>query len=188
MSHAHDAGLGLTAYLGLGANVGDREATILRAAGLLESEGVGRSLRLSSLYESEPVDCAPMEDFVNAVVQLETLLCAEDLLERLQELERRLGRAAAHNEPRRLDIDIIALGNRLIRSEGLTVPHPRYRRRAFVLVPLQEIAPAYRCPETGLPIDDLVAAAAGRGRVTRISSRRVVSAREFAGLPAQYVY
>lgn len=164
------------AYIGLGSNVGDREANVLGAARLLSETGVGRSLRLSALYETEPVGCAPMAPFVNAVAELQPLLWDVDLLKRLRDLERRLGRSGGHNEPREIDLDVIALGQRVIDTETLTVPHPRYHERAFVLAPLLELAPDFRCPRLGVLVKADLESLAGQQVVTRISTRRVVFA------------
>jgi 2-amino-4-hydroxy-6-hydroxymethyldihydropteridine diphosphokinase len=163
------------AYLGLGANLGDREAAVLGAARALEASGIGCRVRLSSLYETEPVGCAPMDWFVNAVVEFEPLLCPADLLKRLQTIEKLAGRRGGHNEPRELDIDIIALGTAVIDAPDLVVPHPRFRERAFVLVPLQELAPRFECPATRRDIGKLLAAVAPCRGVSRISTRKTLS-------------
>ena len=130
---------------------------------------------MSSLYETEPVGCAPMNRFVNAVVEFEPLLCPADLLKRLQTIEKLAGRRGGHNEPRELDIDIIALGAAVIDMPDLVVPHPRYHERAFVLIPLFELAPRFRCPATGREIGEMLAAIAPRRGVSRISARKMIS-------------
>ncbi len=163
------------AYVGLGANLGDRESAILRAAGQLETSGIGRRVRLSSLYETRPVGCAPMNWFVNAVAEFEPLLCPADLLKRLQIIEKLAGRRGGHNEPRELDIDIITLGTALFDAPDLVVPHPRFRERAFVLIPLQELAPRFRCPATGQDIGEMLAAVTPCRGVSRISARKTLS-------------
>ena len=99
----------------------------------------------SSLYSTAPVGFADQPRFVNAVVELETELEASDLLERLLAIEVEFGRdraAGFANGPRTLDLDILLFGNRKISEPGLEIPHPRLAERAFVLVPLNEIAPA----------------------------------------------
>jgi 2-amino-4-hydroxy-6-hydroxymethyldihydropteridine diphosphokinase len=162
------------AFLGLGANLGDRESAVLEAARALETSGIGRSIRVSSLYETEPVGCAPMNHFVNAVVQFEPLLCPTDLLKRLQTIEKLSGRSGGHNEPRELDIDIITLGTTMIEERDLVVPHPRYRERAFVLIPLKELAPRFKCPATGRTIDELLDAIAPCPDVSIIGTRKLL--------------
>ncbi len=163
-----------SAYVALGSNVGDRETMVLRAARALEREGVAQLLALSSLYETEPIACEPMDDFVNMVVQVRPLLWPEDLLKRIQVLEKQLGRCGGHNEPRTVDVDIVAMGNRVLDTPHLRIPHPRYATRAFVLVPLQEIAPGFTCPVTGRAVSEMIGALPERQRVTRISGRSVV--------------
>ncbi len=137
---------------------------------------MGRSARMSSLYETAPFGCPPMAFFINAVVEFEPLLCPLDLLEGLKAMEKAVGRAGGRDEPRELDIDIVAWGPSILRTEALSVPHPRYRDRAFVLVPLAEISPAYVCPETGRSIDDLISSLPGGQYVSRVSSRKTVLA------------
>jgi 2-amino-4-hydroxy-6-hydroxymethyldihydropteridine diphosphokinase len=159
------------AYLGLGSNVGAREANVLRAAATLERVGVARIVRLSSLYETEPVGCGVMRPFVNAVAEVLPLLPAGDLLQRLQDLEREMGRTGGHNEPRVIDIDIISLGSLTLQSERLSVPHVLYRERRFVLVPLREIAPDFKCPASGRSIDEMLHTADDSAAVERVSGR-----------------
>jgi 2-amino-4-hydroxy-6-hydroxymethyldihydropteridine diphosphokinase len=115
-----------------------------------------------------------MSDFVNAVVELHSLLCPEDLLKRLQALEKAMGRLGGHNEPGVLDIDIVAIGDYEIRTGRLTVPHPRYQQRLFVLLPLKEIAPEFKCPVTGTSVDDMLGAIDPGQVVTQISTRQII--------------
>jgi 2-amino-4-hydroxy-6-hydroxymethyldihydropteridine diphosphokinase len=167
--------IGARVYLSIGSNVGAREAAVLRAVGMLDDRAV-RVSELSCLYETEPVGCAPMGTFVNAVVEVRSLLSPEDLLERLQAIERVAGRRGGHNQPRVLDMDIVAYGDEVIRSARLTIPHARYRRRLFVLLPLREIAPEFLCPATGQGIDTMLARLEPGQSAARVSSRRVVAA------------
>jgi 2-amino-4-hydroxy-6-hydroxymethyldihydropteridine diphosphokinase len=131
---------------------------------------------MSSLYETEPVGCGLTGRFINAVVEFEPLLCPTDLLKRLQTIEKRMGRRGGHDEPRELDIDIVTLGDAVIETAGLTVPHPRFRDRAFVLIPLGEIAPRFRCPLTGRDIGELIASLPGEQGIEKISRRKAVFA------------
>ena len=165
-----------SAYLSVGSNLGNREIAVLGVPRLLEELGVGRCARISSLYETAPVGCAPMGIFINAVVEFEPLLCPGDLLKRLQAIEKQVGRKGGHDESRELDIDIVTLGDSIIRSETLTVPHPAYRDRAFVLIPLKEIAPRFTCPATGRCIDDIISSLSGNQRVAKVSARKAVFA------------
>ena len=132
---------------------------------------MARILSLSSLYETQPFDCGPMREFVNAVVRVQPLLAPSELLQRLQELERDLGRRSGHNEPRVIDIDIITLGRLRIDTETLQVPHPRYNERRFVLVPLAEIKPDFICPGDGLTVQQMIDELVPEGSVVRISGR-----------------
>ncbi len=175
---SHQRGIDLTtrpAYLSIGSNLGKREIAVLSVPRIIEQAATGTNVRLSSLYETEPVGCLPMDRFVNAVVEFEPLLYGEDLLNRLQTIEKSLGRCGGHNEPRELDIDILTLGGQVFETKTLTVPHPRYRDRGFVLIPLKELAPGFVCPATGRRIDDLVEALPSSDGVVRISSRYTIS-------------
>ena len=128
-------------YLGLGANLGDAHQALKNAFAELAKLPLSEGLICSSLYRSSPVD-AKGPDFVNAVVQLRTRLNAIDLLHACQAIENRAGRERPYpNAPRTLDIDILLFGEATVASKELMVPHPRMKNRAFVLVPLHEIAP-----------------------------------------------
>lgn len=130
-----------TAYIGLGSNLGDGVAHLQEA---LESLASCPGLRLgscSSFYRTAPVD-ADGPDYTNAVVAVRTLLTAPALLQALQTVEQQHGRTRAYrNAPRTLDLDLLCYGSAWIDSSHLQVPHPRMAQRAFVLVPLAEIAP-----------------------------------------------
>ena len=136
----------VTAYVGLGANLGDPAGAVQQALAALATLEGTRVTAQSSLYRSAPVD-ATGPDFVNAVAELQTLLTAPGLLAQLQRLEREAGRERPwRNAPRTLDLDLLLYGSGRIDSPALTVPHPRMFERAFVLVPLAEIAPARVSP------------------------------------------
>jgi 2-amino-4-hydroxy-6-hydroxymethyldihydropteridine diphosphokinase len=132
----------VTAYVALGANLGD-PAQALREAlqRLSHAQGV-RLVRASSLYRTAPVDSSG-PDYFNAVAEIATTLTAPDLLTALQAIEQGAGRERPYrNAPRTLDLDLLLYGSAHIHSATLTVPHPRMGTRAFVLVPLHEIAPS----------------------------------------------
>jgi 2-amino-4-hydroxy-6-hydroxymethyldihydropteridine diphosphokinase len=133
------------AYVGLGANLGDREATIRAAVAALP--GVRA---LSSLRETEPVGLTDQPRFLNGVAALETELSARDLLDTLLAVERRLGRERRERwGPRTIDLDLLLFGEEAIDEPGLTVPHPRLHERRFALEPLAEIAPDALIPGRG---------------------------------------
>jgi 2-amino-4-hydroxy-6-hydroxymethyldihydropteridine diphosphokinase len=132
---------GVTAYVGIGANLGHAQAAVRQAIDALGALPHTRLIARSSLYRSAPVD-ASGPDYVNAVAGIETRLTAPGLLAQLQALEQRAGRERPwRHAPRTLDLDLLLYGAARIESPALTVPHPRWQERAFVLVPLAEIAP-----------------------------------------------
>ena len=131
----------VTAFVGLGANLGDAQRTLHEAIAALGRLPHTQLVRASRLYRSAPVD-AGGPDYFNAVAQLATRLAAPELLAQLQALEQAAGRERPYrNAPRTLDLDLLLFGDARIASGTLTVPHPRWRERAFVLLPLQELAP-----------------------------------------------
>jgi 2-amino-4-hydroxy-6-hydroxymethyldihydropteridine diphosphokinase len=147
-----------TVYLGLGSNVGDREANLRRALAHLEAEGI-RVVRRSSLYETEPQDFRDQPWFLNAVVEVETDLFPLQLLARIQNVEREMGRRRLTPKgPRNIDIDILFYGRSVIHTPELQTPHPRIAQRRFVLEPLAEIAPDLRHPLSGKTAGEMLAA------------------------------
>jgi 2-amino-4-hydroxy-6-hydroxymethyldihydropteridine diphosphokinase len=150
-----------TAYIAMGGNVPSRAGTpaqtLVAAAERLES--LGRFVARSSLYSTEPVGYADQPRFVNAVVGLETELPPRALLEGLLALEKEFGRDRTKgfaNGPRSLDLDIVLFGEQSISEPGLEIPHPRIAQRAFVLIPLNEIAPNIRDSRSGLTMAQLL--------------------------------
>ena len=129
------------AFVAIGANLGDAQATVRQAMADLAGLPHSRVSARSSLYRSAPVD-ASGPDFINAVVALDTDLAPEALLAALQQLELRAGRERPYrNAPRTLDLDLLRHGDTVMHSATLTLPHPRLEERAFVLLPLAEVAP-----------------------------------------------
>jgi 2-amino-4-hydroxy-6-hydroxymethyldihydropteridine diphosphokinase len=137
----------ITAYVALGANLGDARTAVLQAFEALacwpEIQVTGRS----ALYRTAPHE-AQGPDFINAVARIDTGLTAPDVLDALQAIEHRAGRVRPYvNAPRSLDLDLLFYGDACIHSPRLTVPHPRWRERAFVLVPLADVWPQRVGPE-----------------------------------------
>ena len=146
----------MRAAIALGSNLGDRDATLRRAAAALR--GVLPDLRLSSTHETDYVGAGPAQPaYLNAVAVGETSLPARGLLEALLEIERQFGRERPYPDaPRTLDLDLILYGLDIIDEPGLVVPHPRFRQRRFVLEPLAEIAADWIDPVTGRTVDELL--------------------------------
>ena len=152
------------AYVGLGANLGDRERTILAAVDALGGESGIEVVAVSSLRETEPVGVGHQPRFLNGVVQLETSLAARDLLARLLAVEQRFGRVRVPGEhgPRTLDLDLLLYGDEVMDEPGLAVPHPRLHERRFVLEPLAELAPGLTVPGRG-DVESMLAEAGSTG-------------------------
>ena len=129
------------AFVGLGANLGDKALTLEAALSALGELPSTRLIQVSSFYRSAPVD-AGGQDFLNAVALIDTALAPEALLDAMQAIELAHGRERPYqNAPRTLDLDLLLYGDQHIATARLTVPHPRLTERAFVLLPLLEIAP-----------------------------------------------
>ena len=129
-----------TAYVGVGSNLGDRLENLRAAVRDLAGTPDVRVVRSSSVYETSPVGGPEQGDFLNAVVEISTELEPHALLEALQRIENELGRIRAERfGPRTIDLDLLLYGDREIDDPDLTVPHPRMRERAFVVVPLMEL-------------------------------------------------
>lgn len=146
----------MLAYVALGANLGAREAAVAAALERLDESPL-TLLRVSTVRETEPVGVTDQPRFLNAVAAVETDLGARELLERLLEIERDLGRDRSREErwgPRAIDLDLLLYGDEVIEEPGLTVPHPRLAERAFVVEPLLELDPALRLPD-GRLVGDL---------------------------------
>ena len=140
----------VTAYIGLGANLDDPAAQVELAMEELARLAESRLTARSSLYASAPVGYAEQPDFINAVAAIETRLSPRALLEALLDIEHTHGRNRTfRNAPRTLDLDLLLYGDAHFHEENLTLPHPRMHERAFVLLPLLEIAPELVIPGHG---------------------------------------
>lgn len=138
------------AYVALGSNLGDPQATVQAALQALKALPGSTLVAVSSLYRTAPVGLKNQPDFINAVAALDTQLSAEDLLGALFAIEARFGRKREfHHAPRTLDLDLLLHGSETRSTARLTLPHPRMHERAFVLLPLVEIAPEATIPGHG---------------------------------------
>jgi 2-amino-4-hydroxy-6-hydroxymethyldihydropteridine diphosphokinase len=153
-------------YLGIGANLGDRERTLKQAVRALAEEPGLELLAASKVYETDPVCIEDQPRFLNAVLLAETELAARDLLDLLLSTEQRFGRVRERKwGPRTLDLDVLLYGDQIIHEEALEVPHPHMHERGFVLVPLCDLNPDSRHPVLGRRFSELAEAAAGEGVV-----------------------
>lgn len=146
------------AYVGLGSNLGDREATIRRAVELLGEQANVEVVGVSTLRETEPWGPIEQPRFLNGAVALETTLTPRGLLRVLLGVERRLGRVRSERwGPRTIDLDLLLYGHTIVDEPGLTVPHPRLDKRRFVLEPLVELDPELTVPDRGRAAELLAA-------------------------------
>jgi 2-amino-4-hydroxy-6-hydroxymethyldihydropteridine diphosphokinase len=157
-----------TVYLSLGSNVGNREENLRAAIAALENTGV-RVTRVSSFYETEPVDFLEQAWFLNCVVEGETDVPAMELMRALRGIELRMGsKKLVAKGPRLIDMDILLYGSETIDTPELQVPHPRMHLRRFVLVPLAEIAPLLQHPSWAKTVSGLAAGTTDRSQVRRL--------------------
>ena len=154
------------AFVGLGSNLGDRERFIRKAVEEMARMPRTQLVRVSSLYDTEPVGVQDQPSFLNAVAVLDTELKPRELLWNLQLIEKRLGRVRTRRwGPRTIDLDILLYGELVIEQEDLVIPHPELENRAFVLIPLYELDPELVHPGTGQRLRDLMKTPGTRGSV-----------------------
>lgn len=155
----------VTAYVGLGGNLGDVAQTVRRALAALDAIPGTRVIDRSRLYRTPAWGPIEQPDFINAVAIVDTALGPHGLLAELLRIERAFGRdrerESARWGPRTLDLDLLLHGDAVVDDEGLHLPHPRMHERAFVLVPLLDVAPALEIPGQGSARDALAALATG---------------------------
>ena len=151
-----------TVYLGLGSNVGDREAMLQAAIDQLHAGDLS-VVRVSPVYETEPMDRPNQPWFLNLVVEVKTDLFPLQLLARVAKIEKELGRRrTVAKGPRPIDIDILLYGNFVVETRSLVIPHERLDQRRFVLAPLLELAPDLRHPRSRRPLRDLLGPVSGQ--------------------------
>ena len=147
----------MRAYVGLGSNLGDRAAYLLLGLSALSRLPKTHLLRLSPVYETDPVG-PPQPPYLNVVAELETELSPTGLLAEMLRVEKALGRERRERwGPRTLDLDLLLYGDLVLEEAGLSVPHPRLHERAFVLVPLLDLLPEGRHPLLGQSFAELLA-------------------------------
>ncbi|MDD5486283.1 MAG: 2-amino-4-hydroxy-6-hydroxymethyldihydropteridine diphosphokinase [Dehalococcoidales bacterium] len=146
----------VSVYLGLGSNVGNRQENLNKALGYIEQRM--RVAAKSSVYETNPVGNTNQPMFLNMVCEVKTSLPPEFLLVLAKGIEKKLGRMENHpkDSPRTMDIDILFYGDQVLNDHDLIIPHPRLSKRAFVLVPMNEIAPDFVDPASGKTVSALL--------------------------------
>jgi 2-amino-4-hydroxy-6-hydroxymethyldihydropteridine diphosphokinase len=168
---AEAAAVKTRAYLSLGSNIGDRAKNLQEAIAALGEFGV-QVLRVSSMYETEPVDYLQQPWFLNCAVEAETELLALDLLRALRHVESQMGsKKLIAKGPRLIDMDILLYGDEIIDTPELQVPHPRMHLRGFVLQPLAEIAPNLEHPVSHLSISALLASTPDKSAVRKLRDK-----------------
>lgn len=146
-------------YLSLGSNIGDREANLAGAITILGEYPENSNLRSALFYNSEPLYNTDQPDFLNTVVELNSMFTTFEFLDEIDNIERLLGRPVKRekNLPRTIDIDILTYGDSILETDKLTIPHPGIQTRRFVLVPFCELAPNFNVPGWNKTVKELLA-------------------------------
>ena len=161
--------MGNIAFIGIGSNVGDKIENCRQAITEISQCGQNRLIAQSSLYKTEPIGYTQQDWFINCVIEIETSFTAYDLLHTLEDIEISMGRERILEwGPRIIDLDILFFNDEIIRCEGLTIPHPEVQNRAFVLVPLHEIAGGYIHPLLKKSITQLIAYLGNGGAIKKL--------------------
>lgn len=146
-----------TVYIGLGSNIEPRKTYLDQAIDMLQAHNGIEVTAVSSIYETDPVDYLKQDDFLNLAAEIRTKLSSKELLKYCQEIEDQLGRKRLIDKgPRTIDLDILLYNDVQINEEGLQIPHPRLHERAFVLVPLNELAPAVIVANLNKQVEDIL--------------------------------
>jgi 2-amino-4-hydroxy-6-hydroxymethyldihydropteridine diphosphokinase len=157
--------MAVIAYIGLGSNLGDREAALRRAVEMLAGMPGTKVLRVSSIYRTQPVGKTDQPEFLNMAAEVGTGLEPRELMAFLRGIEKKLGRMRGERwGPRTIDLDILFYEDRVLREPDLEIPHPRINQRAFVLEPLSELVPDLVDPITGKTVSQILAGLDRRGQ------------------------
>jgi len=146
-------------YIGLGSNIGNRLQNIKKAINIISADNKIIINKVSSIYISDPEEDDSLPEFYNAVIEVSTEYEPIELLEALKSIEKSMGRNLKRKkryEPRIIDLDIIAFNSIVIKGDILCIPHDKMKQRKFVLIPLEEIAPDFVCPDCGLTISNMI--------------------------------
>jgi 2-amino-4-hydroxy-6-hydroxymethyldihydropteridine diphosphokinase len=159
-----------TVYLSIGSNLGDRISNLQTAVIEIASQ-IGKIKEISSIYESEPIGFNSTELFLNACIQVESYKNAFQILELIQEIEIKAGRVKSQNQEyisRVLDIDIVFYNQETIETQNLKVPHPFFQERLFVLLPMHDLNPDFKDPNTLLRIEQLIKKCTDNSKLAKI--------------------
>lgn len=157
-------------FISIGSNLGDRIANCRNAVRRIAAGSTMTLIKESSLYETEPWGVTGQGPFINSAIEVDTMLEPLELFAFLKSIESEMGRAKSERwGPRVIDLDIIFYGDKIVTGESLTIPHPSVRERAFVLVPLNEIAPDFIDPVTGKRVSGLLKELSDKGGVKKVT-------------------